>query len=205
MDEMSSYYFSLIGMAALFGGFFGQTIARQMKPNITGEGMRKTIAPAKRQTIIAAEFLAACTVQLVSMALLLFYMLCVLRIDMGNQAGYIALTCVMGSLVGIASGMFVGSLPVKEGVQVSIFLVYSLGSSFLAGLMVHPIKIWIAKTVPIINRLNPATLIQDALYSLVIYDTHTRFFTNIITLGVYTVVLCVLSYLMTRRKSYANL
>ena len=205
MDEMSVYYFSLIGMAALFGGFLGSSVARQMQPNITPEGMRKSTAPVKRHTMIAAEFLAAYTLQLISMAILLFYMICVLRINLGNEAGYVALTCATGSLVGIASGIFVGSLPVKENVQIAIFLVYSLGSSFLSGLMVHPIKIWIEKSVPIINCINPATLIQDALYSLVIYNTHERFFTNIITLTVISVILCTLSYRMTRRKSYANL
>lgn len=205
MDEMSVYYFSLIGMAALFGGFLGSSVARQMQPNITPEGMRKSTAPVKRHTMIAAEFLAAYTLQLISMAILLFYMICVLRINLGNEAGYVALTCAAGSLVGIASGIFVGSLPVKENVQIAIFLVYSLGSSFLSGLMVHPIKIWIEKSVPIINCINPATLIQDALYSLVIYNTHERFFTNIITLTVISVILCTLSYLMTRRKNYANL
>lgn len=205
MDEMSVYYFSLIGMAALFGGFLGNSVARQMQPNITPEGMRKSTAPVKRHTMIAAEFLAAYTLQLISMAILLFYMICVLRINLGNEAGYVALTCAAGSLAGIASGIFVGSLPVKENVQIAIFLVYSLGSSFLSGLMVHPIKIWIEKSVPIINRINPATLIQDALYSLVIYNTHERFFTNIITLTVISVILCTLSYLMTRRKNYANL
>lgn len=205
MDEMSVYYFSLIGMAALFGGFLGSSVARQMQPNITPEGMRKSTAPVKRHTMIAAEFLAAYTLQLISMAILLFYMICVLRINLGSEAGYVALTCAAGSLVGIASGIFVGSLPVKENVQIAIFLVYSLGSSFLSGLMIHPIKIWIEKSVPIINRINPATLIQDALYSLVIYNTHERFFTNIITLTVISVILCTLSYLMTRRKNYANL
>lgn len=205
MDEMSSYYFSLIAMAALFGGFLGNTIARQMNANITNEGMRKTVAPARRHTIIVAEFLAAYTIQLISMALLMFYILCVLQIDMGNQAGYIALTCVTGSLAGVAGGMFTGSLPVRENLQIAIYLVYSLVSSFLAGLMVHPIKIWIEKKVPVINRINPATLIQDALYSLVIYDTRERFFANIITLAVYAAALCTLSCLMTRRKSYASI
>lgn len=205
MDEISVYYFSLIGMAALFGGFLGSSVARQMQPNITPEGMRKSTAPVKRHTMIAAEFLAAYTLQLISMAILLFYMICVLHINLGNEAGYVALTCAAGSLVGIASGIFVGTLPVKESVQIAIFLVYSLGSSFLSGLMIHPIKIWIEKSMPIINRINPATLIQDALYSLVIYNTHERFFTNIITLTVISVILCTLSYLMTRRKNYANL
>ena len=205
MDEISVYYFSLIGMAALFGGFLGSSVARQMQPNITPEGMRKSTAPVKRHTMIAAEFLAAYTLQLISMAILLFYMICVLHINLGNEAGYVALTCAAGSLVGIASGIFVGTLPVKENVQIAIFLVYSLGSSFLSGLMVHPIKIWIEKSMPIINCINPATLIQDALYSLVIYNTHERFFTNIITLTVISVILCTLSYLMTRRKNYANL
>lgn len=206
MDPMASYYFALIAMALLFGGFFGLQCARQMKANISPEGMRKSIAPVRRSTLILAEFLATYALHLITVTVLLLYMIFILRIKLSDQIGYIALTCAAGSLVGISSGMFIGSIPkISENIQNTIYIVYSLASSFLAGLMVWTIKVSIERTAPIINRLNPATLIADALYSLLIYNTHERFYRNIITLVVYAIVLCTASVLMTRRNNYANL
>lgn len=206
VGTMTCYYFSLIGMAALFGGFFGTKCAGQMKADQTPEGLRKCISPAKRNVLIAAEFLASYAIHMCSMIILMLFMTFVLKVDFGNQIGYVLLTCAAGSLVGIASGMFVGSIPkLKEGIRVTIFLCYSLGSSFLSGLMVADIKIYLQHHAPIVNMLNPATLIQDSLYSLVIYDTHERFFLNIAVLAGYALVLCVASYFMTRRESYASL
>ncbi len=206
MDPMANYYFALIAMALLFGGFFGLQCARQMEANMTAEGMRKIVAPVKRGMLILAEFFATYLIHLITLVILLLYMVFILKINLSSQIGYIALTCAVGSLVGISSGVFIGSIPrLRETAQTTIFIVYSLLSSFAAGLMVWTIRVSIERSVPIINRINPATLIADALYSLLIYETHERFFKNIIILTVYAVVLGVISVLMTRRKSYANL
>lgn len=206
MDPMASYYFALIAMALLFGGFFGMRCARQMKADITPEGMRKSVAPIKRSTLIIAEFLATYLIHLILIVILLLYMVFILKINLSGSIGYIALTCAAGSLFGISSGLFIGSIPkLKETAQTTVFIVFSLLSSFLGGLMVWTIRVNIERSAPVINRINPATLIADALYSLLIYDTHERFFRNIITLAASAVVLCAVSILMTRRNSYANL
>ena len=206
IDPLICYYLSLIGMAALFGGFLGTECARQMKANLSNVGMRKCISPTHRLTMILAEFFATYTLHLLAMMVLLLYMIFGLHIDLGNQIGYLILTCITGSLVGVSSGFFIGSLSkLSEIAKVTIFLIFSLGSSFLSGLMVSDIKIAIQHHAPIINHINPGTLIQDALYSLLIFETHERFYTNMITLVIYAVLFCGASYFMTRRESYASL
>ncbi len=206
VDPLASYYFSLIGMAILFGGFFGLQCAVQMKADMSPEGMRKCLAPIKRGSLIISEFLATFTIHILSLMALLLYMIFILRIDLGGQFGYIALTCAVGSIFGISLGTFIGSIPrLKEAGRTTIFICFSLGSSFLSGLMVADLKIYLQQHAPIVNKINPATLIQDALYSLLIYDTHTRYYSNMITLGIYAVVLFAVSYFMTRRESYASI
>ena len=206
IDSFSTYYFSLIAMALLFGGMFGMQCAKEMKANTSPVGMRKCVSSAKRGKLIVSEVLASYLIHLMTIVVLLLYMIFVLKINLGNQIGYIALVCVMGSAMGISLGMFIGSFAkLSEGVQSAIFLTVSLGSSFFAGLMVPDIKSWVIHKMPVIMKVNPASLIEDALYSLIVYDTHERFFGNLIILGGITVVLCFASYLMTRRKSYASL
>lgn len=206
VDPLICYYLSLIGMAALFGGFLGTECARQMKANLSDVGMRKCISPAHRLTMILAEFFATYTLHLMAMFLLLIYLLFGLKLDLGNQIGYLIITCITGSLVGVSSGFFIGSLSkLSEIAKGTIFLIFSLGSSFLSGLMVSDIKIAIQHHAPFINHINPGTLIQDALYSLLIFETHERFYTNMITLVLYAVLFCGASYFMSRRESYASL
>lgn len=206
IDSMTIYYYSLIGMAILFGGFLGMQMAFQMKANITPEGLRKCIVPVNRAAIIFSELLATVLIHIVSLFILLAYMIVILKIDFCNQLGYVALVCAVGSLFGISFGIFLGSIPkLKEGVRYAILISFSLFSSFLAGLMTSSIKIAIEQNVPIINKINPATLIQDALYSLLIYESHTRYYQNLLILSIMTAGLFALSYLMTRREKYASL
>jgi ABC-2 type transport system permease protein len=87
----------------------------------------------------------------------------------------------------------------------AINIALALFGSFLSGLMFGGLKYVIEEKIPIINRLNPATVITDALYSLNIYDTYDRYITCMITLVIYCVIFCSASYFITRRESYASL
>lgn len=206
VDSFSTYYFSLIAMTLLFGGMFGMQCAREMNANTSDVGMRKCISPAKRGRLIIAEVFANYILHLIIMAILLVYMVFAMKIDLGDQIGYIALVCVVGSAVGISIGMFLGSLSkIREGVQDALFVILSLCSCFLSGLMMPDIKSFIVHNVPIVAKINPASLIEDSLYSLLVYDTHERFFGNLIILAGIAVVFCLLSFLLTRRKSYASI
>lgn len=205
-DTMAGYYFSLIAMTALFGSFLGLSCSREMQANISAVGLRKSIAPIRRRSLILSEFLAAYIIHLAIMVCLLLYMRFVLQINFGAQFGYIAFVCALGSLFGIAFGFFVGSIArLKEAAQVAVLVAGSLLSSFFSGLMTDSIKIFLTHRLPLLNRINPATLISDALYSLQVYDSHTRYFQNIAVLAAEAVILLTVSCLMTRRKKYADL
>ena len=58
---------------------------------------------------------------------------------------------------------------------------------------------------PLLNRINPAALISDALYSLVVYPSYTRFFTNIAGLLLLSALFCLGGLALVRRKKYASL
>lgn len=206
MDPMESYYFSLIAFAALSGGYYGIRCAIQQMATSTKEGMRKSISGAKRGLLLCAELCATYTVHLIIMAVVVLVMFFVMKMDFGGKIGYVALTCAIGSFTGVSNGLLLGSIPkIKEALQTVIFVAYSLISAFLSGLMVGNMKILIEHYAPIVNRINPATLIADSLYALTMFDTYDRFFINILTLAAIGVLSMVGAILLTRRKSYASL
>lgn len=205
-DMLTDYYFSLIAMASLYGVFLGQSCVSGIKANLSSKGMRKCLSPVNRMTLILGDFLGTCTIQVFANILLIIYLVYILKVNLGGKIPLIMLAAVFGSLIGIGFGMSIGSLPkLSDAVKNAILAAFSLFSSFLSGLMVGGIKYDIERTAPIINRLNPATIITDALYSLNIYDTYDRYLSCIAVMAIYAVVLCAISYFCVRRESYANI
>jgi ABC-2 type transport system permease protein len=190
----------------MFASFLGLNCAKQMRADLSPLGMRKSLAPTHRMKIIMGDIWGNYLIQCIATTLFICYMQFVLKIDYGDHFFYVLLTAYMGSLIGLMLGLFIGSLRgIPESARVGISITTSLLLSFFSGLMVGDIRWKIEAAAPILNRLNPATVIADALYSLNIYDTYTRFYTNIGILGAMSVVLCVVSYLMVRRQDYASL
>ncbi len=62
-------------------------------------------------------------------------------------------------------------------------------SSFLAGLMNGNMKDIVEKSAPIINRINPASLISDAFYCINVYNDTARYYRSLATLAVMSAVL----------------
>ena len=119
--------------------------------------------------------------------------------------GKMLVVSFFGSLIGVSMGMFIGSFgKMQEGVR-SLMLGISMVSSFLAGLMNGNMKDIVEKSVPFVNRINPASLISDAFYCINVYDDMTRYYRNLITLAVMCVVLVMASFFMVRRERYDSI
>lgn len=205
-DMMRSYFFALIAMTALYGAFWGVRNILDLQANLSALGQRRCMAPTHKMTSLLADFGAALTIHFAELLVVLFYLMFVLRIDFGGQIGYILLTCLMGCLVGVSFGMFIGTVfRGGDGIKTAMVVGLSLLLSFLAGLMFVQMKYLIAAYVPILAWINPAALISDAFYALYVYESHTRFWLNMLILGGITVIFCGGSYLVARRQKYASL
>ena len=108
--------------------------------------------------------------------------------------------------MGITSGFFIGSFGrLSEGVKESIAVAYSLISCFLSGLMIHNMKSLIHIHCPLLDMINPAARLSDALYALKVYDNYERFNENILILLVMSVIFTLGGFLLGRRKQYASI
>ena len=164
-------------MACLYGSFWGLKEVTSVQANLSAQAARVNLAPTHKLKVFFVSVLAAVTVQLSIIFLLLLFLVFILKVDFGNQIGYIILTCIIGTFTGVTFGTFIASIVKKgEGVKVGILVGSSMAMSFLAGMMYLNIKIIISTKVPLLGYLNPANLITDAFYSLYFYDTLTQFY-----------------------------
>lgn len=206
IDPMSNYFYSLIAMSCLYGCFAGMSSAVDAKANLSTLAARRIAAPTNKMKLILGDFLGAVLVQFACTMVTLLYLLFVLKIDFGRKLPYIVVTILVGCMIGIASGLFAGSIGRQsEKMKSSIILTFTMVECFLSGLMFGDMKDIIEHHAPIINRINPAALIVDAFYSLNIYDTYERYTKNLVSMLVIAGLLCIVSFLVIRRERYASI
>lgn len=205
-DSTVNYFYSLIAMACLYGSFCGLKEVTALQANLSPQGARVNMAPTHKLNVFLASMFAAASVQLVNIFILLMYLTLILKINFGSQLGYIALTCVIGTITGVTFGTFISSIIKKgEGVKIALLIGLSMIMSFLSGMMFDKMKYIVTTKAPVLGYLNPANLVTDSFYSLYFYNTHTQFFTDIALLSVFAVIFSTGTYLVLRRQKYASL
>ena len=200
------YFYAVIALACLYCSFYGLDNAVKTQANFSSLAARRSVAPVNKLSFISAEFLASLTIQLIQITLQMLYFIFVLGIDFGDQIGHIALICLIGSIVGISYGSFIGFiLPTEEGPKTAVLISTTLFFSFLGGLMFANMIDIIEQYVPIINWINPAALISRMFFAINVYDNNTLFFQNFAALSVLSLLFIFGSFLVFRRKKYASI
>lgn len=205
-NDTLTYFYALLAMAALFGGFWGKKEIADIQADLTPQGQRINLAPVHKLKAFGASFLASVTLQFILLIILVIYLNVILKVDFGNQLLFVLLTCLVGSFTGVTFGALIGAV-VKggESIKSSVLIGVSLIFSFMAGMMVQSVKTIITDSVPVLAYINPANLLTDAFYSLYYYNTYTRFFECIgILLGM-SAVFYLIVYFVTRRQRYASI
>ena len=205
-NTVVNYFYTLIAMACLYGSFLGVKEVTALQADLSPQGARVNMAPTHKLKVFTASMFAATTVQFAIILVLLMYLNFILKIDFGNQLGYIILTSLVGTITGVTFGTLVASVVKKgEGLKIAILVVFTNVMCFLAGMMYDKMKYIVNTKAPILGYLNPVNLIADSFYSLYYYNTHTQFFTNVTLLCSLSVVFTIITYLAVRREKYASL
>lgn len=206
VDPMLGYYYALIAMACLFGSFSGLKETGFVEANQSATGARIQVSPAPKSKMYVGGLLAATTLQVLSVSVLLLYMTFVLKVDLGNRTPALALATFVGAAAGVALGAFVALISKKNlKVKNAMLTAISMTLSFFAGLMAHSIKYLIHKNAPILSYINPANLIADAFYSLYYYPSYDRYWMNIAILIGLIVVMYSVVIILARRRSYESI
>lgn len=200
-------FYTLIAMTCLYGGILSMTSINESMPNMSNKGKRISISPSKKRTVILSSLLASFIVQLVGLSLLFIYTIFALKINYGNNILLIILLSVIGSLAGVSFGTFAGCMfKANENAKTGILIAVTMFGCFLSGMMGVTMKYVVDTNIPIINKLNPANMITDGFYSLYYYaDNLDRYWFNIISLLIFSVVLIVISSISLRRQKYDSI
>ena len=206
MDGNMQYFFALIAMTCLYGCFLGLNAALESRANLSPLGLRRSVTPTHKLKLVLSDMLVTFFMQTLNLLVLLLFLTWILGLDLGGSFGEILFVCAIGSMFGVSLGILTGSAGNwSEGVKIAILVSTCLILSFLAGLMVGDMKDIIEQHIPILNRINPAAVIADALYCLVIYEAPDRLHTDLILLGCMTAGFILLSFFAVRREHYDSL
>lgn len=206
MDSSVQYFFNLIAMNCLMAAMGGCYFATQNQANLSSLGARKNISPVNKLVSIAGGLLANTIYQFFCVGLTLFYLSFVLKIDFGNQFGYSLLSIFVGCLTGISFGFLMGCIGhLSKMAKEAILMGGMMACCFFSGLMFGSMRNVVEHVFPLFNRINPAALISDCFYSLTVYSSYERFWQNILSLLVMSVLLSLGGFFIVRRDRYASL
>ena len=199
-------FYTLIAMTCLYGGTLGMVAINKNLANMSSNGKRVSVAPTPKGKVIFSSILASYITQLIGLTLLFIYTIFVLKVDYGTNLPLIILLGIVGSLAGLSMGLAIGTiLKANENVKIGIVIAVTMLGCFLSGMMGITMKYLIDKNAPIINKINPASMITDGFYSLYYYDTLDRYYFNIISLVVFSLVMIIVSYTSLRRQKYDSI
>lgn len=202
----AQFFYALIAMACLYGSFIGLGAAITLQANLTALAARRCVTPTHKLKLIISEMIASFLLQFCNVLILLVYLRYILRLDFGGQMSDMLLISLIGSMIGVTMGIFIGSIGrMSDGIKIALLLGISMTCSFLAGLMNNAMKNIIEHYAPLLNRINPAALISDAFYCINVYDDTTRYTRNLMTLSIMCIALIIVSFCLVRRERYDSI
>ena len=199
-------FYTLIAMTCLYGGLLAIFTINNTLANMSSRGKRVAVSSISKSKLIFSSLLASYIVELIGISLLFIYSIFVLDVNFGTNLPLIIILSLVGSLAGLSLGILIGSVfKVSENSKTGILIAITMLGSFFSGMMGITMKYIIDKNIPILNKLNPVNMITDGLYSLYYYSDTTRYFTNVVSLVIVSIILILTSSLFLRRAKYDSI
>lgn len=205
ISGMSIFYYASLAYICIFFMSVGVSVVTENEANYSPSALLITASPVPKNKRFGTTFLTA-AISSLSIVYLLLFIYYLNDVPLGNAPWRLVALMTLGVLVGLLLGtaiasLFKGKANTLIGISVTIPLV--LGA--LSGLMVVNLKYFIMEEFPLLAKLNPVSLINDAIYYLNSYPTHQQYNENMLILGIYAVVLLLITLRALRRTDYENL
>lgn len=205
-DSVLEYFFACIAMMCFFGCFMGQKLGEENAANVTARAARRSVSPEKKSLAVLGDLMVGISVQFFNSLVFLIFLQYVLRISLGGNFLGMLLICLFGSMVGVSLGIVVGSSArLSDGMKTLILIALPLFMCFLSGLMFGQMKYIVEDKLPLLNRINPAALISDALYFLNVYNDGRALAVRLILLFIFAAAMTLWAFTLLRRTRYESI
>lgn len=200
------YFYSTIVMGMFFNVTAGIHTVFDIQGNLSGYGMRTSVSPTKKSKILLSAFMAryvlSCSITFFALAVMNRFF----DVPLGDRLPQIILFVLVGNLFAMSLGCFIGLFTKgDENQRDNKATAVIMLSVFLSGEMIVQLPGLFEKFCPIVNQINPATIMNFAFFRLVNYPTLTGFWLNLIKIILATFVFLTISILKLRREKYAAL
>jgi len=199
-------FYTLIAMTCLYGGILGMVALTNILANMSSTGKRVSVSKASKLELVISSALASYLVQLLGLLLLFIYTIFILKIDYGSNFLYIIILALVGSLAGLSLGIALASvLKTGENEKTGIIISVTMLGCFLSGMMGITMKYIVDKNIPLLNKINPASMITEGFYTLYYYDSYNRYYFNVISLLIFSLIMFSLAINSLRRQKYDSI
>ncbi len=199
------YFFALIAMASLFSSWISTAILEGICANMTEQGKRFECSPTSKLMAIVAGICAALVMQAAANAAVVIYVEKVLKISLGAPLGNIIAITTLGSGLGVSAGVLMGSFIKNAKLLIVVPLCFTMTCSFFSGLMWHQIRQYVESFCPLLNKINPASLLVDCLYTRVTYGKTDMYYQDIMIMSCMIIGCLIISAIFLRRRKYVSL
>jgi len=200
------YFYSTIVMGMFFNVTAGVHTVFDIQGNLSGSGMRTSVSPKKKAQILLSAFFARYALSCAITFFALTVMNRCFKVPLGDRILQIILFVLIGNLFSMSLGSVIGlftkgDMTQRDNKATALVML----SVVLSGEMIVQLPGLFEKFCPIINKINPATIMNFAFFRLVNYPTLTGFWMNMIKISLVTVLFLTVSILKLRREKYAAL
>lgn len=206
MDPLMAEFFSLVAMAALYGGMFSGTLMNYAQPQLGAVGRRIGVAPTRKSVFVASGIIASYVVEFVGLVLLVVVCRFLFGIDFGSNWGLTLVVASAGALAGLSLGVAVSALVRGgENMKIGVLIGMTMLGALLAGMMGGGLRYRVDATAPLVNKVNPVALITDGFYTLYYHPGSDGLWADLEILLVISLVLIGASMLTLRRQRYDSM
>lgn len=205
-DTIIISFYTLFAMVATYGMFPAIELVNIIQANLSNLGKRMNIVPLKKRDFLIAGVFLALFLNIFSNILLFLFIEYILGLKLFTDYGLSLALILVANIFGVSVGIFLGVLNMQgTNAKTMLGIMLNLVASFFAGMMSSDVKIMLDERLPIVNKLNPISIITDNLFRLNLLDANNGFNGAVGVLLIYSIGLMLLSYSFLRRKTYDSI
>lgn len=202
-SRISIYMYSLLAMICLGASTFGVAIVEGL--NLRSDfdtSKRLAVSPVSRFRHLVGEFAAYFLITSLNTIILYAYIRYAMKMDFAGSQLQIIGGLLVGNIMAMAMGMFI-ALATRVGTNAKFGLSAGLYvfSSFLAGMMNTSVAGFITNNIPLLNYINPATVLTRMFTSLYLFDDAGVYMYSIMNILLISLVLFIGGAIFARRNS----